>query len=592
MKKVAIPEKNGSNRKFLLFFLFAAGILLISVSIIDSINLNTGNSHIVTGTKGLAVTVVPANISVPSSLSGLVNVEVTVQGKTDFSNLSVQFVQSGKLVLQNNFQYAPTTFAVAYIRIPGSFFNAGGVLEVHAQNAGSASVPINWTGSNQWIMLSIALYSGITCVLLAFAFSDIRKISVWALFPAFLLLSVFFGQRYDVYFLISPGFRIISGVDPYRSSASVLPGLTWAYPPLFLIWSYLVDRIYLLLPAVAPVMNSSLNYLGTESGNPYGAWKSLLGLNLPLLYGLVKLPLLLSFYWIFYTLKGLTGKMHWKLWFLNPFIVIVAVIWGQLDVLAAAFMLQAILFNRNGKTWMGVMFAAIGAAIKVFPALIIPYMLLFSKNRIRDLSAILPPLAVILLIYQLTGGIFSSVFDLLYARSLPTYGGLFVTNGLSWQVLLSYFGVTSFPSLFLWVFSPLFIFLTAVSYLRKVPLVDYSVLVFFLFFLTYNFVNPQYLLWIIPLLLVMGREEYALVISAVGAVFMFLTYSFTYFLNPFISWNYQSSALGQIENIKVLVLGSALIRVILAIIATVLFAFMFYKVAEKYLWPKPGISSS
>ena len=71
--------------------------------------------------------------------------------------------------------------------------------------------------------------------------------------------------------------------------------------------------------------------------------------------------------------------------------MIVAVIWGQLDVLAAAFMLQAILFNRNGKTWMGVMFAAIGAAIKVFPALIIPYMLLFSKNRIRDLSAILPP---------------------------------------------------------------------------------------------------------------------------------------------------------------------------------------------------------
>ena len=215
------------------------------------------------------------------------------------------------------------------------------------------------------------------------------------------------------------------------------------------------------------------------------------------------------------------------------------------------------------------------------------------KNGYVFYSLLLLPimLVVISVIYQLTGGIFSSVFDLLYARSIPTYGGLFVTNGLSWQVLLSYFGVTSFPSLFLWGFSPLFIFLTAVSYLRKVPLVDYSVLIFFLFFLTYNFVNPQYLLWIIPLLLVMGREEYALVISAVGAVFMFLTYSFTYFLNPFISWNYQSSALGQIENIKVLVLGSALIRVILAIIATVLFAFMFYKVAKKYLWPKPGISS-
>ena len=88
MKKVAIPEKNGSNRKILLFFLFAAGILSITVSIIDSVNLSTGNSHIFTGTKGLTVTIVPANISAPSSLSGLVNVEVTVQGKTDLSKNS------------------------------------------------------------------------------------------------------------------------------------------------------------------------------------------------------------------------------------------------------------------------------------------------------------------------------------------------------------------------------------------------------------------------------------------------------------------------------------------------------------------------
>ncbi len=587
MKKVAVPEKVRKNRKVILSFLLAAGILSISVSIFFSIDFSNGGSHTVTGTDDLTVTIVPANISVPSSLSGLVNVELTVQGKNDFSNLSVQMVQSGKVVMQNNFHYQSTTFAVVYVRISGSLYDAGGVLEVVAQNAGSASVPINWNSSDQGILISFALYAGIACVLFAFAFSDIRKIRIWPLFPVFFLLSVLFGQRYDDYFLISPGFRILSGVDPYRSSASVLPGLTWAYPPLFLIWSYTVDRIYLLLPSVGPIVNSSLNYLGTESGNPYGAWKTLIGLNLPLLYGLTKLPLLISFYWIFYSLRNLTGKMHLKLWLLNPFILVVAVMWGQLDVLATAFMLQAILFSRNGKSWMGVMFAAVGAAIKVFPALLIPYMLLFSRNRIRDITAVLPPLAVTLLIYQFTGGIFSSVFDLLYARSFPTYGGLFVSNGLSWQVLISYFGITSFPSLFLWVFTPLFVLLTAVCYLRKAPLVDYSVLIFFLFFLTYNFLNPQYLLWIIPLLLIMGREEYALVISALGAIFMLLTYSFTYFLNPFISWNYQSSALGQIENIKVLVLGSALIRDILAIIATVLFAFMFYKVAEKSILPKP-----
>lgn len=581
MKSGCISLIYRHNRRLILAVLLSFGIIAIAVPTAYSFNLPNENTRTVTGSQGLAVSLSPANISVPSSISSFVSVEVTVQSKFAFTNMSVYVVSSGDILQNSTFHYKLTNFAVAYVHVPANLIKRNGTLEIRAQDAGSAIIPLSWPSSGNGFLQSLSLYAGIICIVVAIAISKIHARSIWPVFPVFVALSVLYGQRYDDFFLISPGFRLISGVDPYRPSSSLLPGLTWAYPPMYLLWSYLIDRLYLVLPAVVPILNSSLNYLGTEYGNPYGAWKALLGSNTLLLYGLLKLPLVLSFFWIFNILKRFTGKMHWKLWLLNPFIIVVAVMWGQLDVLAAAFMLQAILFSKNGKTWMAVFSASMGAAIKVFPGLIIPYLLISSKNKARDLTAVLPVLAVTLLMYQFTGGIFSSIYGLIYARAIPTYAGIFVSNGLSWQVLLTYFGVSSFPPLFLWVFTPAFFVITGICSWKKVPLPEYTAVILLVFFLTYNFVNPQYLLWLIPLLLMIDKEMYALFTSAIGSIFMVLTYSYTYFLNPAISWNYQSSVLGQVENIKVLLLGSGLIRVAIAMAATAMFSYMLLKIWKK-----------
>ncbi len=571
--------------------LLVIGAICILVSTSFSLNHLSENAATSVSTNGLKITVTPANISLPEFLSSFAQVEITTQSNIPFSNLSVYVVESGKVVQKDYFSYKPTTFAVSYVHIPDTLSGGNGTLQIYAEGAGSTQVSITWNGNLEGVELALALYSGIAAICLGLALFGSGRIKAWYLLPLFLAMSVIFGQRYDDFFLISPGFRLIAGVDPYKPSTSLLPGLQWAYPPFYLMWSYLLDKVYLILPLSAPVANSSLNYLGTEFGNPYGAWKALAGSNLLVLYGLAKLPLVLSFLWVFKTLKDLTGREHWKLWLLNPFVLIVAVMWGQLDVLAVAFMLQAILLDKSGKTWMAVLAASIGGAIKVFPLLLVPYILLRSRSKLLDLTATLPVLGATLAIYQLTGGILGSVRALLFARAIPTFGGVFVSNGFSWQVLLSYFGVSTFPSLFLWVFVPGFIIFTAISLWRGISLTSYSAMVILIFFLTYNFVNPQYLIWLIPLLVLVNRETYALLLSALGSIFMLFTYSYTYFLNPIISWNYQSSPLGQIENIKVFLLGSAQMRAALAIMATSLFIYMLLEISRKSFAVKAAASS-
>ncbi len=562
------------------------GIICIVASSAYSINNQSQNTVTVVGDHGFEATVTPANISVPFYFSGLVSVEITTQSEVPFSNITISLIESGKVVQEKYFQYNSTTFAVSYLRIPGSMLDHQGYIEVLSHGVGLVIAPINWQGSNDGIFLALTLYSGITFLFLGLLLLEARKINIWLILPVFVGLSIFFGQRYDDFFLISSGFRLISGVDPYSPSSAVLPGLQWAYPPLFLIWSYAVDKFYLMIPYFGQVTNASLNYLGTEYGNAYGAWKALSGTDLFVLYGLIKIPMVLSFLWASKILRNITGREQWNLWLLNPFVIVVAVLWGQLDVLAVAFMLQAILFHKEGRTWMAVLYASIGGGIKVFPLLIIPYMILRSKKKLVSFSAILPVLACTLAVYAFTGGITGSVYALLFARAVPTFGGTFVSNGFSWQVILSYLGVTTFPSLFLWVFIPAFSIMTVISIWRKIELADYAVIIFLIFFLTYNFVNPQYLIWLIPLFIVVKRNRYALLFSALGSIFMILTYSYTYFLNPMISWNYQSSLLGQIENIKVLLLGSALIRAILALIATILFVYMLTDMSGKLFFSK------
>lgn len=577
-------------RKRILYAFLIIGIALVVTSSFYSLNGQQENFY---GQKSseVEVGVSPVHIYGMGPIPSTVKIEVSVQSQANFSHVDIHFTGKGHLSELGNYSFAPRPFFITYVSLPQGNSGNGGVLDVQVNN-NTIQVPITIGGTYLNLLMEGLLYLGIGLICAFFFLEKFRLSQTWILIPIYLLFSVFYGQRYDMYFLLSSGFRVIFGTSPYIPSANLLPGLQWAYPPGYIPWSYLIDKLYLMFHGFAGVSNTTLNFIGTEYGQPYGAWRSLAGFNLLELYLFLKIPMVAAFFWSHNVLGKLSGSYNQKLWLINPLVVIVAILWGQLDILAVAFMLQALLSYRSGYSGRAVLFASAGAAFKIFPALLIPFFVLTSKNKARTSACVLPVLFLVFAIYQFTGGITSSVYGLLFARAIPTFAGNFVSNGLTWQVILPYLGLKSFPSLFLYLFVPAYIVLTMVSVMKKVRIEDYAILMFMLFFLTYNFVNPQYMIWVIPLMVITSREKWARNLSILGLVFMILTYSYTYFINPQISWHYASSMVGQLETLKVYFLGSGLTRAVIGLCSTILFAYIAMKlIRHEFFTPKNSTST-
>lgn len=565
-------------KKRILYAILIMGIACVVTSSVYSLNGQQDNIYS-QKSNNVEVGVSPVHIYGMGPVPSNVKIEVTIQGQDNFSHVDILFSGNGHLSEAGNYSFTPRPFFTTYVSLPPDNSGNGGVLDVQVNN-NTIQVPITVTGTYLNLLAEGLLYLGIGLICAFFLLQKFSLSRTWLLIPVYLFLSVFYGQRYDMYFLLSSGFRVIFGTSPYIPSANLLPGLQWTYPPGYIPWSYLVDKLYLLFHGFPGVSNTTLNFIGTEYGQPYGAWRSLAGFNLIVLYFLLKIPMVAAFFWTHHVLKKLSGSYNQKLWLINPLVVIVAVLWGQLDILAVAFMLQALLSYRSGYSGRAVLFASIGAAFKIFPALLIPFFVLTSKNKVRTSAGVLPVLFLVIAIYEFTGGITSSVYGLLFARSIPTFAGIFVSNGLTWQVMLPYLGIKSFPSLFLYFFVPAYLVLTVVSVMKKVRIEDYAILMFMLFFLSYNFVNPQYLIWVIPLMVITSREKWARNLSLLGLVFMILTYSYTYFMNPQISWHYSGSMVGQLEALKVYFLGSGATRAVIGLCSTILFAYMAFKLVR------------
>lgn len=527
--------------------------------------------------NGLSVTVTPVNLTLPAQLSKFSKVGITIQGEQNFSDVHVIFHSDTRSLAILNETFHPRSYFVASVQWPVNESIVKGDLFITVDNVTTWEVPLALMGGYGGLLAEFALFAGLALLGLGVYYSRPKDRWVLALIPVYFVLSALYGQRYDDYYIISAGFRSIFGVDPYISSGSVLPGLQWSYPPGYVPWSYFVDWLYLHLPGTIPVTNASLNYIGTQYGDFYGSWRALPTSQLLFLYFLAKMPLVLSFFWIAKSLKTLTGRLHLKLWVLNPIAVVVGVLWGQLDVLAVALMLQSVIYYRNQNSFRAVLFASLGAAIKLFPFLLVPYLVYNSRHRWRAFSGVLPVMLIVFIIYAMTGGSPDSVLGLFYARAIPTYQGVFISNGLTWQVIITALGMKTFPSLFLYVFLPAYVLLTVYLIRAKASLETYSIVIFLLFFLAYNFVNPQYLIWIIPILIIARNESWAGLLSFLGIIYMALTYSYTYFMNPQISWNYGSSILGQVESVRIAVTGSTVVRIVLGIVASVIFGYMLLR---------------
>ncbi|MEM0133795.1 MAG: hypothetical protein QXU18_00995 [Thermoplasmatales archaeon] len=386
----------------------------------------------------------------------------------------------------------------------------------------------------------------------------------------YIFLLPFFGQRYDMFFMISSGFHILSGVNPFTGSAVLYGALKWAYPPYYLFWSTLSDWLAVLFTRTPLPSSVSLIYPGVLLGNLFDAWKAFVPRSLPVFYLLSKVPMLASTILIYYVLEKkfrLNYNLN-KLWLLSPFVIIVGIVWGQLDIIVSLSLLLSIYFLLAKRTDLSVLAATLGFWVEIFPAFILPFVLIASKHKLRDSGIIAAASVPALLFYYFTGNFLRDITTGIYSRSVPTFNGSFYAQGLTWQTVLYKLGVHQFPPLFLYSFIPFLVILCVIYYYKKGNIVNYVIAEFLFYFLTYNFVNPQYFVILIPLFLLNGDMRNYLAFSIYPLVYIVLNYAFPYWIVPSLSLNYFSSVIGQLEEARVWATGSLIFLVPLIAIFT------------------------
>ncbi len=356
---------------------------------------------------------------------------------------------------------------------------------------------------------------------------------------AYLAIAPFTGQRYDVYFLLSSGIRILQHINPFDpGNPPLYPGpLKWAYPPLYAVYSALSFLAYQLLTGVPLPTASSLTYPGWLTST-YSIWEAYVPPTLPLLVVLLKLPMIASAIWTGILLGRITGNDSLVVkWVANPLVVLVAAVWGQLDPIATLLAVASIYMFQKGRPYHAYLLASFGAAVKVWPVLLIPiifvvYLRRDGRRAVKPLVAVIPALALTLGLYGAYGNLLESLFVFVYARGIPTYAGQFSVNGLTWQQLLFVLKSPPLP-VFLVVGIPAYVAALAwVYWKREEDVTKWLIVSILVFFLTYNYVNPQYFYWIVPLLMIQRRRLATIAFTLLPLVYMALSYNIFYFVSP------------------------------------------------------------
>ena len=456
----------------------------------------------------------------------------------------------------NNIGFTETTIGLD----SGWAHYGNNILRASSVSCASQSVNLSILPDESAIPKDVVLYLVIGSVWAALFFILRRArlpIALLGAAAAYLVLSPFTGQRYDLFFLASSGIRILEHVNPFNpGNPPIYPGaLKWAYPPLYAFYSALSFQLYEAITGAALPSVQTLTWPGflTSTNN---VWEAFAPKSLPVLTFLLKLPMIVSAVATGWLLMRMTGKqVSLKLWLINPVIILVAAIWGQLDPIATLFAVASVYFFQKDKPYHAYLLASFGAAVKVWPALLLPIFFTVSLRKrgfssLKELVAILPSAAVTLGLYGIYGNLIQTLSIFVYSRGIPTYAGKFSVNGLTWQQFLL-IGHTSPLPVFLIFGIPAYLFSLWWIYRKKdVDVTKWIVVSILIFFMTYNYVNPQYFYWLLPFLILQRHKLYAWIFTALPMLYVILSYNVFYFVSAGILFDEFSTGPSIIEQLK------------------------------------------
>jgi Gpi18-like mannosyltransferase len=302
---------------------------------------------------------------------------------------------------------------------------------------------------------------------------------------------------------------------------------SFSYPPL---WAYIN---YPLLGLTGLLINPKILGLRLDTINlSVGSWNLPPVITSPAFNILSKLPLLAADVLIGIIIYDLVkdstdekrARLSFILWFLNPLVIVIDSFHGQFDVLPALMTVLAFcLFYKRSYLASGIAIG-LGTLFKIYPVLLVPlYLSSIAKLENEELVSISEKIRRISINWlKLVTGILisfcvflvplidSNIFHDVFNRTVVTsLGGLTLFNvayipGLEW--LLPFISShTGFVSTSLLVILAVVIILVSVaSFFRRKDFPETFLLghiaILLGIYLTSLTVNPQYVLWILPFL--------------------------------------------------------------------------------------------
>jgi hypothetical protein len=563
--KVSLVRDHAPKMTFLKLALLLGMMLVLSVTLIPSSSADTQQL----GKCSISISLQPLTLyypTLPASGRGFAEV-VSVSYSSDLMNSSFQLQYYDGITWSYLTTFSGNSFQYNFVDV-GVYSNwaHAGSNELRAEavpegcDSNIATLAVVQSG-NEGVFQDASLWIVIAAASALLIVLSRVVPTKWFLVIAgaiYLGLVPFTGQRYDVYFLYSSGIRLLDKVSPFSAGSPPLypSPLKWAYPPLYVPYSSLSYLIYSAISGVPVPNNAALTFPGYFT-SIYEVWEAFVPKSLPVLVTLLKLPMVASTFVTYSILsKSIGTKTALTFWIANPFVIFITSIWGQIDPIATAFAVASIYFAKKEKFGPAYLMGGLGAITKVWPTLLIPLILVIHFKKVglmpalRKLVWLVPPILVFVALYGAYGNLLQSLFVLAYSRGVPTYGGEFVVNGLTWQQILVGLHFPPVPIL-LYVGLPVLILVILLAYFRRGSIEVYLLTALLVVFLSYNYVNPQYFFWLVPLFLLLGKRFQGALYSALPMIYIALSYNILYFLSPVLVYDAYQGPAAIIEQLKV-----------------------------------------
>lgn len=306
-----------------------------------------------------------------------------------------------------------------------------------------------------------------------------------------LMFAPFFGHPFDMFVWLSAGEMYIKhSINIY--SVEEVPYYPWgfyAYPPLWLYWLSISAWFLNFIP--------SINFFAFI-------------VKLPIILADLLIAIILYRYAKLFGIP-LSGVKMAALWFLNPLTIFLSSIWGMFDSIAVLFALLGVVKLLEGKKHMSAILLGAGAAVKIFPViLILPALLYMRRIEVSKFKKDVFGYILYFLIIPVISSIPFLNDPVSYLRRL-----LFHFNNVGqftyWVVLSSFIdpSILGFVSTVLMVAVIIFISLR-VLHTNDAPnnsLINNSALFLLAFLSTSAKVNVQYLTWVLPFLIIILQKD-------------------------------------------------------------------------------------